>query len=186
MRVKELKEKFGKNLKAKILNGDLIILVQVIFTLSFLAAVFGILSYITADGKGTRFIPSMPMSVLRADIVIDTLWCAGSLCIIGVLLLIIDRAYRKDRECILCKDYELESCPGTEQDRYEGGYNCERFNELKTATHIATGISNISEIIKNIDLKVKEMRRDIKTISVLSYISVGIIVLSAIIILLLR
>lgn len=93
---------------------------------------------------------------------------------------------KDDQECVLCKDYEQDSCPGTKQDKNEGGYNCEGFKELKTAKHIANGISSISEVIKNIDLKVKEIRRDIKTISVLSYISVGIIVLAVIIILLLR
>ncbi|RZD16583.1 MAG: hypothetical protein EVJ46_06130 [Candidatus Acididesulfobacter guangdongensis] len=37
------------------------------------------------------------------------------------------------KECVLCENYELDSCKGTNSDRYEGGYNCTEFN-LKLAT----------------------------------------------------
>ncbi|MCL4428678.1 MAG: hypothetical protein M1276_06810 [Deltaproteobacteria bacterium] len=86
----------------------------------------------------------------------------------------------KDQECVLCKDYEQDSCPGTEKDKYEGGYNCEEFSELK---NVNAKISRISEVIKNINLRVKGIRRDIKTIYFI--VSAGI-VLAVIIILLLR
>ncbi|MHB1696566.1 MAG: hypothetical protein ACYCSQ_00445 [bacterium] len=183
MTVKKLKGKFSKNLKAKKLNMNLKLAIPVVFTLSFLAVVFGILSYITADGKSYMppFTSAMPVNVLRQDIVINTLWGAGSLCIIGVTLFIIDKVfYKKDQECVLCKDYEQDSCRGTEQDKYEGGYNCEGFSELKTAN---AKISRISKVIKDINLRVKAIRKDIKTIY---YIVSATIALALVIILIIK
>ena len=46
------------------------------------------------------------------------------------------------KECASCKDYELDSCKGTDSDKYEGGYNCKEFT-YKLATCIGCGCDDL-------------------------------------------
>ncbi len=47
------------------------------------------------------------------------------------------------QECVFCKYYEQDSCKGTEQDRYEGGYNCNNFlNYIILKAYMGSGIDS--------------------------------------------